>query len=379
MLYHKLGKTGEDVSILGYGCMRLPVLGGDIENVDEKKSIELLHYAIDHGVNYVDAAYSYHGGKGEVFLGKALADGYREKVHLATKLSCKRVNCKEDMDRFLNEQLEKLQTNCIDFYLLHAVKKSYWEKMKKFGVIEFLERARAAGKIKYTGFSFHDELDVFKEVVDAYSWDLCQIQFNYLDENFQAGTEGLKYAAEKGLAIVIMEPLRGGNLASKVPEEAKRVWDRAKIKRTPAEWAFRYLWNYPEISVVLSGMSEMEHLKENLRIAEEGRPNSLSTEERNLISEVGGIYKSRIKINCTGCKYCMPCQMGVNIPRNLSYLNDVFMLNDMENAKFQYGVLLLPEEKAGNCVECGECEAVCPQNIKIREILKKVRENFDLG
>lgn len=377
MLYRKLGKTGEKVSILGYGCMRLPVVDGNPEKINEKKATELLRYAIDHGVNYVDAAYSYHGGKGEAFLGKALKDGYREKVHLATKLSCKRVNCKEDMDRFLNEHLEKLQTGCIDFYLLHAVKKSYWEKMKKFGIIDFLERARAAGKIKYTGFSFHDDLDIFKEVVDAYSWDLCQVQFNYLDENFQAGVQGLKYAAEKGLAIVIMEPLRGGNLASNIPEEARKVWDRAEIKRTPVEWAFRYLWNYPEISVVLSGMSEMEHLKENLRIAEEGRPNSLSAEEKSLISEVGGIYKSRIKVNCTGCKYCMPCPRGVNIPRNLSYLNDVFMLEDAENARFQYGVLLLSEEKAGNCIECGECEEVCPQNIKIREMLKEVRENFE--
>ncbi|KAF5031852.1 Aldo/keto reductase family protein [anaerobic digester metagenome] len=249
--------------------------------------------------------------------------------------------------------------------------------MKKFGVIDFLERARAAGKIKYTGFSFHDEPDVFKEVVDAYPWDLCQIQFNYLDENFQAGIEGLKYAAEKGLAVVIMEPLRGGNLASKVPEEAKKVWDIAEVKRTPAEWAFRYLWDYPEISVVLSGMSEMEHLKENLRIAEQGQPNSLSAEEKSLISEVSEIYRSRIKVNCTNCKYCMPCPSGVNIPRNLSYLNDVFMLDDMENAKFQYGVLLLPEEKAGNCIECGECEEVCPQNIKIRKMLKEVREKFE--
>jgi predicted aldo/keto reductase-like oxidoreductase len=376
MLYRKLGNTGEKVSILGYGCMRLPVAGEDPEKIDEKKAIELLRYAIDHGVNYVDSAYSYHGGMGEVFLGKALSNGYREKVHLATKLSCKRVNCKEDMDRFLNEQLEKLQTDCIDFYLLHAVKKTYWEKMKKFGVIDFLKRARASGKIKYTGFSFHDEPDVFKEVVDAYPWDLCQIQFNYLDENFQAGIEGLKYAAEKGLAVVIMEPLRGGNLA-KVSEDARKVWDRAKIKRTPAEWAFRYLWNYPEISVVLSGMSEMEHLTENLRIAEKGQPNTLSAEEKSLISEVSEIYRSRIKVNCTNCKYCMPCPMGVNIPRNLSYLNDVFMLDDVENARFQYGVLLLPEEKAGNCVECGECEDVCPQNIKIREMLKEVRENFE--
>lgn len=377
MLYRKLGKTGEMVSILGYGCMRLPVIDGNPENIDEKKAIRLIRYAIDHGVNYIDSAYSYHSGMNEVFLGKALKDGYREKVHLATKLSCKRVNCKEDMDRFLNEQLEKLRTDCIDFYLLHAVKKSYWEKMKKFGVIDFLERARAAGKIKYTGFSFHDEPDVFKEVVDAYPWDLCQIQFNYLDENFQAGIEGLKYAAEKGLAVVIMEPLRGGNLASKIPEDARKVWDRAEVKRTPAEWAFRYLWNYPEISVVLSGMSEMEHLKENLRIAEQGYPNSLSSEEKSLISEVSEIYRSRIKVNCTNCKYCMPCPSGVNIPRNLSYLNDVFMLDDMENAKFQYGVLLLPEEKAGNCIECGECEEVCPQNIKIRKMLKEVREKFE--
>ncbi|MFY1112163.1 MAG: aldo/keto reductase [Methanosarcinaceae archaeon] len=377
MLYRKLGKTGEKVSILGYGSMRLPVIDGAVDNIDEEKAIELLRYAIDHGVNYVDAAYSYHGGKGEVFLGKALADGYREKVHLATKLSCKRVNCKEDMDRFLNEQLEKLRTDCIDFYLLHAVKKSYWEKMKKFGVFEFLERARAAGKIKYTGFSFHDDLDVFKEVLDAYPWDLCQIQFNYLDEDFQAGVEGLKYAGEKGVAVVIMEPLRGGNLASKVPEEAKKVWDRARIKRSPAEWAFRYLWNYPEISVVLSGMSEMGHLEENLRIADEGLPNSLSPEEKSLIAEVKEIYKARIKVNCTGCKYCIPCPQGVNIPRNLGYLNDVYMLDDVKNARFQYGVLLAPEEKAGNCVECGECEEVCPQGISIREMLKEVRDSFE--
>lgn len=377
MLYRKLGKTGEKVSILGYGAMRLPVLDGAVDNIDEEKAIKLLRYAIDHGVNYVDAAYSYHGGKGEIFLGKALADGYREKVHLATKLSCKRVNCKEDMDHFLNEQLEKLQTDCIDFYLLHAMKKTYWEKMKKFGVFEFLERARAAGKIKYTGFSFHDDLEVFKEVLDAYPWDLCQIQFNYLDEDFQAGVEGLKYAGEKGIAIVIMEPLRGGNLASKVPEEALKVWDRARIKRTPAEWAFRYLWDYPEISVVLSGMSEPEHLEENLRIVDEGLPNSLSPEEKSLIAEVREIYKARIKVNCTGCKYCIPCPQGVNIPRNLAYLNDVYVLDDVENARFQYGVLLTPEEKAGNCIECGECEEVCPQGIEIREMLKEVRDSFE--
>lgn len=377
MLYRKLGKTGKKVSILGYGCMRLPVLDREHEKIDEKKATELLHYAIDQGVNYVDSAYSYHGGLNEVFLGKALKDGYREKVHLATKLSCKRVKTREDMDHFLNEQLERLQTDCVDFYLLHAIKKNYWEKLKALGIIEFLDSALAAKKIKYTGFSFHDELDVFKEIVDAYPWDLCQIQLNYLDEDFQAGIEGLKYAAEKGLAVIIMEPLRGGNLASKVPEEAKKVWDMAEIKRTPAEWAFRYLWNYPEISVVLSGMSEMEHLKENLKISEEGHPNSLSAEEKSLITKVKEIYRARTKINCTSCKYCMPCPIGVNIPRNLSYLNDVSILGNVENARFQYGVLLSSEEKAGNCIGCGECEEVCPQNIKIREVLQEVREAFE--
>lgn len=374
MLYRKLGNTSEKASILGYGCMRLPVLGGVPDKIDEEKAIELLRYAIDSGVNYIDSAYSYHGGMNEVFLGKALKDGYREKVHLATKLSCKRVKTREDMDRFLDEQLEKLQTDQIDFYLLHAVKKSYWEKLKALGITEFLDSALASGKIKYTGFSFHDELDVFKEIVDAYPWTLCQIQLNYLDEDFQAGIEGLKYAAEKGLAVVIMEPLRGGNLAIKIPEEVRRVWNRSEIKRTPAEWAFRYLWNYPEISIVLSGMSSMEHLKENLKIAEEGHPNTLSPKEKSLIKEVKEIYRARTKINCTGCKYCTPCPSGVNIPRNLSYLNDVYMLGDVRNVRFQYGVLLSPEEKAGNCVECGECEEICPQNIKIREILKEVRE-----
>lgn len=377
MLYRKLGKTGEKASILGYGCMRLPILENDPKKIDEEKATKLLHYAIDHGINYIDTAYSYHGGMGEVFLGKALQKGYREKVLLASKLSCKRVHCKADMDRFLNEQLEKLQTDYLDFYLLHALKQSYWEKMKKFGVIEFLDRIQAEGKVKHVGFSFHDNLEVFKEILEAYPWALCQIQFNYLDEEYQAGIEGLKYAAEKGLAIVIMEPLRGGNLVSKIPVEAKKVWAKAKTKRTPAEWAFRYLWDYPEISVVLSGMTEPNHLLENLKTAEEGRPNSLRAEEKELISEVKQIYRARIKVNCTACKYCLPCPAGVNIPRALSYLNDVSMLGNVKNASFQYGVLLSPEERAGNCIECGECEKVCPQKLSIRESLKEITELFE--
>jgi predicted aldo/keto reductase-like oxidoreductase len=379
MLYRKFGKTNEMVSILGFGCMRLPVLpGGDQSKIDEEKAIKLIRHAIDEGVNYIDTAYPYHGtgmdkgGESEPFVAKALKDGYREKVKLATKLPSWLIKNREDMDKYLNEQLERLETNTIDFYLLHALNASVWTKLKEAGVDEFLDQAIKDGKIKYAGFSFHDKLDIFKEIVDYYDWSFCQIQYNYIDENYQAGREGLKYASERGLGITIMEPLRGGKLANSLPEEAKVVFSKAGIKRTPAEWALKWIWNHPEVSVVLSGMNAMDQVLENIKTASETEANSLTKKELETMDQVKNIVKEKTKVNCTACKYCMPCPSGVNIPECFRFYNNYYMFGEEE----MYN-RLTPEEKASNCVECGKCESHCPQGISIRKELKNVKALFE--
>lgn len=372
MLYRDFGSTGEKVSILGFGCMRFQVLDNDPAKIDEKKAIEQIRYAVDNGVNYIDTAYPYHGKMSEVLVGKALKDGYREKVHLATKLPSWLIKSREDMDKYLNEQLKKLQTDHIDFYLMHALNKGTWDNLVKNNVFDFISKALQDGRIRYVGFSFHDELPVFKEIVDAYDWSFCQIQYNFMDENYQAGTEGLKYAAKKGMGVVIMEPLRGGNLARNVPDEVKAVYDKADVKRSPAEWCFRFVWNHPEVSLVLSGMNDMEHIKENIRISNDGYPNSLSEKEIAIINEVKEVYKSRTKVNCTSCKYCMPCPFGVNIPRNFALLNNASIYGNVEGVKQQYNSLDKEGKSAANCRECGRCEKACPQHIEIRKMLKEV-------
>jgi predicted aldo/keto reductase-like oxidoreductase len=374
MLYRELGQTGKSVSILGFGTMRLPVLGGDDSKVDEEKAAKMIHYAIDNGVNYIDTAYPYHGGMSEFAIGKALQDGYREKVFLATKLPSWLVTSREDMDRYLNEQLERLRTDYIDFYLLHALNRDYWSLLKKHGVFDFLDSALKDGRIKYTGFSFHDNIDLFKEIVDSYPWDMCQIQYNFMDEDLQAGKEGLMYAASKGLGVVVMEPLRGGYLASNVSQEVQEIWDSTETPRSPVEWGLRYLWDYPEISVVLSGMSDLAQIESNIKFAADGFPNSLTEEEKKLISKVKEIYRSKTRVNCTGCRYCMPCPSGVNIPENLKHLNNAEMFDKIEEEKLIYSSL---EGKASNCTECGECEIKCPQKIPVRELLKEVSKLFD--
>ncbi|MDK2917671.1 MAG: uncharacterized protein PWQ37_404 [Candidatus Petromonas sp.] len=377
MLYRKFGKTNEEVSILGFGCMRLPVINGKDHLIDEKEAIKQIRYAIDNGVNYIDTAYPYHGGMSEVVTGKALKDGYREKVYLATKLPSWLVKSREHMDQLLNEQLEKLSTDYIDFYLVHALTKKRWENVKKHGVFDFLDSALKDGRIKHVGFSFHDEFPLFEEIMNSYDWSFCQIQYNFMDENYQAGKKGLKYAAERGLGIVIMEPLKGGSLVNDIPKDVQDIWDKADIKRTPAEWALRFLWDHPEINVVLSGMNNMEHIAENIKSAEKATPNSLTVKEKELIEEVKNIYKEKIVVNCTNCRYCLPCPAGVGIPESFTQLNNASMYDDIEAAKFHYNILLVKHDKqASKCIECGKCEKLCPQNIEIRKMLKKVVATF---
>jgi len=354
--------------------MRLPTIGGDDSQIDEGKAVQMIRYAIDCGVNYIDTAYPYHGGMSESLIGKALQNGYREKVYLATKLPSWLITSREDMDRYLNEQLERLRTDYIDFYLIHALNKDFWALVKKHGVFDFLDSALKDGRIKYTGFSFHDDINLFKEIIDSYPWTLCQIQYNFMDENFQAGKEGLMYAASKGLGVIIMEPLRGGYLVSKVPQDIREVWDSATIKKSPVEWSLRYLWNYPEISVVLSGMSDIPHVEDNVQLADGGLPNSLTEEENKLIARVNEMYKSKMRVNCTGCQYCMPCPSGVNIPECFKFFNNAEMFDNAEGEKLQYGNL---EGKASNCTECGQCEDKCPQQSPIRERLKEVANLFE--
>ena len=383
MLYRTFGKTKQQVSALGFGCMRLPVVnGGDPTQIDESKAIPMIRAAIDAGVNYVDTAYPYHGtgfasgGASEPFVGKALQDGYREKVFLATKMPCWLVKSREDMERYLNEQLERLQTDHIDFYLLHSLNVETWPVVRDAGVFEFLDAAIADGRIRYAGFSFHDKLALFKEIVDAYDWSFCQIQYNYLDEAYQAGTEGLQYAAAKGLGVVIMEPLRGGNLVN-LPPCAKEILAQGGQERSPAEWGLRWVWDHPEVSVVLSGMNASEQVEENLRVASMAAPGNLNDEERQLVGTVKTLLKERIRVNCTACSYCMPCPVGINIPRMFSIYNDDSMFDGAPETRRAYTVVSKLAAPISACVECGKCASHCPQGIAIPEELKKVRTQFE--
>ncbi len=366
--------------------MRLPVIGDDPTNIDEESAINLIRYAIDRGVNFIDTAYPYHGislaqgGQSEPLIAKALKEGYRKKVKIATKLPSWAVETREDMDKFLNEQLERLETDSIDFYMVHGINKTYWENLKELGFEEFLEGAIADGRIKYAGFSFHDRIELFKEVVDHYDWSFCLIQLNYLDDGYQAGEEGMKYASEKGLGVAVMEPLRGGHLAHGIPPEVQELFKGADVEKSPAEWAFRWVWNHPEVSVVLSGMNTMEQLDENLRIAQKAHPNALTDFELDITKKAKSIFEEKLKINCTGCGYCLPCPSGVNIPENFARYNDYFLFGSPETKdvyQFHYEGLIMENERASACIECGVCETHCTQDIPIIQELKKVKEFYE--
>ena len=377
MKYRKFGKLAWEVSALGFGAMRLPLTDRSQANVDEAESVRMIRYAIDHGVNYVDTAYVYHEGRSEPTVGVALQDGYREKVKLATKLPAPLVESTKDCGRYLNEQLERLQTDKIDFYLLHGMNGNLWPKLRDLDVLRWAEGAMADGRIGYLGFSFHDDFEVFKEIVDAYdNWTFCQIQYNYMDVEFQAGTRGLEYAADKGLAVVVMEPLRGGRLSKEPPEQAAKLWASARQKHTPSEWALRWVWNHSGVSVVLSGMSTMEHVVENVAIADRSGAGTLSADELALIDRVREAYRGLSPVLCTSCGYCMPCSNGVEIPRIFELYNDAIMYGDPTTSRGFYRGLggLKEEQRADQCTECGDCVEACPQQIAVPEWLQKAHE-----
>ncbi len=373
MLFRKMSKTDRKLSILGFGCMRLPQTADYA--IEEHKATAMVRYAIDRGVNYIDTAYVYFNGQCEPFLGSALTDGYRERINLATKMPVWDVRSRKDMDRILDEQLKRLKTDHIDFYLLHGLSRSSWNDMIDLNVSEFLDGAINDGRICYAGFSFHDNVPAFKEIVDAYPWTFAQIQYNYMDEEYQAGTGGLSYAAEKGLGIVVMEPFRGGMLAQETAE-IKKVWASGGHSRPAAEWGLRWLWNRPEITVVLSGMSTMQQVKDNLGFANDGKSLALTTDDLAVYERVKTFYRSRVKITCTQCRYCQPCMVGVKIPECFSAYNDAFIYTDTAGAKFSYDAFTASGGDASRCKDCGVCESLCPHQIPIRKHLRVVVSLF---
>ncbi len=358
-------------SALGFGAMRLPTLDGNYGKIDEVLTTRMIRTAVDRGVNYVDTAWPYHNEQSERFLGRCLQHGYRARVRLATKMPSWLVESREDFDRFLDEQRRRLETETIDFYLLHALDKTRWPKLRDLGVREWSERAKREGRIGEFGFSFHDDLTTFRDIVDAHDWDLCQIQYNYMDSEFQAGTAGLRYAASRGLAVVVMEPVRGGALARPAPRMVAELWDSAPTRRSQADWALQWVWNQPEVSLVLSGMSTMNHVEENLASAERSGIRSLTPEELRLVDRVREAYRALAPIPCTSCRYCQPCAQGVNIPHVFALYNDGVAYGDLERARVGYLRMTKPEERADRCVACGVCEATCPQEIRIIDWLKR--------
>ncbi len=381
MFYRKFGKSDWEVSILGFGCMRFPTLDGIpiSENVNLEEAAAMIRHAVDQGINYLDTAYTYHNGKSEVILGRALRGGYREKVRLATKSPVWLVENPADFDRFLDEQLKRLETDHIDYYLFHGLNRRRWKDIRELDLLDRAERAVRDGRVGEIGFSFHDDFESFREIVDGFDrWSLCQIQYNYMDVDNQAGERGLRYASEKGLAVVVMEPLLGGNLA-RPPREIAELFQSFPVRRTPAEWALLWVWEQPGISTVLSGMSSMRQLEENLRTAELSGRHRLSEEELGLIEEVRRRYRARAAVPCTACGYCKPCPNGVDITENLTLYNSLVMYDDQLTPRFRYHRFLTEAERASSCTGCGECEERCPQGIKVSELMPEVHAVLGKG
>ena len=374
MQFRKFGKLDWNASVLGFGCMRLPTVDGNFTgpNINEAEAVRMIRHALDRGVNYFDTAYVYHEGRSETILGQALR-GHRDEVKIATKSPVWLIQQEADFDRMLNEQLRRLQTDHIDFYLLHALDKKRWnEFVLKYKLLEKAEAAIRDGRIRHLGFSFHDNYESFPDIVNGYDgWTFCQIQYNYMDTENQAGTRGLKLAAARGLAVVIMEPLLGGRLANP-PAPIRQVIEDASVKRSPADWALQWLWDQPEVSVVLSGMSNLDQVNANLDSAAHARSHSFQAADLKLIADLRQKYRERTAIPCTKCNYCMPCPNGVNIPANFEIYNEAFLHEDIPGARFKYQIFIPEAARASVCVACHDCEDHCPQKIPISEWMPKV-------
>jgi len=369
MKYRKFAKTEKEASIFGLGCMRFngePT--GDVK-CDEEKAIALIRRAIDGGVTYLDTAYVYLDQTSEIVVGKALQDGYRDKVTIATKMPFEYVNNYEEMETLLNSELEKLQTDHIDYYLMHGIDKAKWEGFKAIGADKFFEDKKREGKIKNKCFSFHGSYEDFEYIIKDYDWDMVQIQYNFMDIDHQAGTKGLKLAGELGIPVVIMEGLLGGKLA-KAPSNVQALYDSYPEKRTPVEWAFRWLANCPEILTILSGCNEVQQIDDNLRIFDNLEAGCMSDEELELISKVRDAYNDRTKIGCTGCRYCMPCPGGVDIPRVFQAWNECSLYEEAPQNSWPVKELIRLDQTPEKCLQCGACEAACPQHLSIIEQLQ---------
>lgn len=372
MEMRKMEKLGVETSLLGFGCMRFPQTPEG--KIDEALTEKMLDQAIAQGVNYIDTAYPYHDGQSEVVVGKILKKYDRNSFYLATKLPVWLVNTAEDVDKYLEEQLAKLQTDHIDFYLMHAMGKERWNKMVEIGCVKRLEELQKQGKIKYLGFSFHDKYEVFEEILNYRDWDFCQIQLNYMDAEEQAGLKGCQLATDKGIPVVVMEPVKGGSLAV-FAEDITAKLKELDPEASPASFALRWVGSLPGVKVILSGMSSMEQVEDNLRTFAAFKP--LSEQEQDTIREVTEILRSRVQNGCTGCRYCMPCPAGVNIPGCFATWNTYHMYQNYNTVRWNWEVVLGDEHQPKNCVQCGKCEAQCPQKIAIREDLKRVQADLD--
>ena len=373
---YRTDKYGNKVSVLGYGCMRFTNKG---VKLDYKKAEKELLEAYNAGVNYYDTAYVYPGS--EELLGRVLDENkIRDKVYIATKLPHYMIKTLKDIDNKFNEELKRLRTDHIDYYLMHMLTDiKSWERLKELGIDDWIKKKKKSGEIRQIGFSYHGNSDMFCKIIDSYDWDFCMIQYNYLDENSQAGKTGLHYAASKGIPVNIMEPLRGGRLVNQLPDKAKKLFDKYEKKMSPAEWSFRWLWNQKEIMCVLSGMNSIEMVKENTSFADKAKAGEFTKKDFKLIEEVVKAINEKMKVPCTGCRYCMPCPRKVDIPGTFSAYNKYY--TDSKYVALKEYLMCTGLRKdttsASNCVECGKCEQHCPQGIEIRKELKKARKKLE--